>query len=91
MVLKSMMHKNSGQSLSFASSSALVKTTGEIYNLTKATSLRMGASASDRVILRFESGDKVDLIERTDVFWWKVKFNGKVGYVKAALLEKATD
>ena len=91
MVLKSMMHKNSGQSLSFASSSALVKTTGEIYNLTKATSLRMGASASDRVILRFESGDKVDLIERTDVFWWKVKFNGKVGYVKAALLEKASD
>ncbi len=91
MVLNSMLHKNSGQSLSYASSSANVKTTGAIYNLTKATSLRMGASASDRVILRFESGDQVDLIERTDVFWWKVKFNGKVGYVKAALLEKATN
>lgn len=91
MVMNSMMHKNAVQALSYASPSTNVKTTGELFELTKETSLRIGASASARVILRFEPDDQVDLIERTDVFWWKVKFNGKVGYVKAALLEKTAN
>ncbi len=64
-----------------------VKTTGLLFDLTAATSLRTGPSSSERVMLRFAAGDKVDLISKENVFWWMVKFKGKVGYVKAALLE----
>ena len=64
-----------------------VKTTGLFFDLTAATSLRTGPSSSERVMLRFTEGDKVDLISKENVFWWMVKFKGKVGYVKAALLE----
>lgn len=64
-----------------------VKTTGLLFDLTAATSLRTGPSSSERVMLRFTEGDKVDLISKENVFWWMVKFKGKVGYVKAALLE----
>lgn len=64
-----------------------VKTTGQLFELTAKTSFRIGPSSSERVLLRFSEGDVVDLIEKTNVFWWKIKFKGKVGFVKAALLE----
>jgi uncharacterized protein YgiM (DUF1202 family) len=66
---------------------AKVETKGVFYELTAKTSLRTGPSASERVLLRFSEGDRVDLISKTNVFWWYVKYRGKVGYVKAALLD----
>jgi len=60
----------------------------ESFFVTEPTSFRREATHKSGVILRFEAGDKVDLLEKTDRWWWKVKFKGSAGWVKAALLEK---
>lgn len=58
------------------------------YQLTQATSLREGSHHTTGVILRFSAGDEVEVLEKTDRWWWKVRFNGQVGYAKSALLKK---
>lgn len=62
--------------------------TGSYYFLIEKTSLRAEATSSSAVLLRFSAGDEVELVDKTNKYWWKVIFNGKVGYVKAAKLEE---
>ena len=54
--------------------------------LKEPTSLREGPSHETEVLLRFQSGDEVEILEKTDEFWWKARFDGQEGYVKAFLL-----
>jgi tetratricopeptide (TPR) repeat protein len=56
------------------------------YKLVNATSLREGPVHTTRVLLRFTAGNQVEVLEKTDDLWWKVRFKGKVGYAKAAML-----
>lgn len=56
------------------------------YKITEATSLREGPTHTTRILARFNSGDAVEVLEKTDEFWWKVRYKGKVGYAKAAAL-----
>lgn len=60
-----------------------------IYQVTQATSLREGSHHTTNVLLRFNPGDQVEVLEKTDHWWWKVQYNGKIGYAKAALLKKS--
>lgn len=60
----------------------------DLYIVTQATSLRQRATHKSNVLLRFAPGDEATLLEPTDKYWWKVVFNGKVGWVKKALLRK---
>lgn len=62
--------------------------TGLYYYLIDKTSLRSEATSQSTVLKRFRAGDEVELIEKTDKYWWKVIFNGQVGYVKAAKLQE---
>ena len=57
------------------------------YLLTGRTSLREGPTHTTGVILRFQAGDRVEVLEKTDQWWWRVRFGDKTGYVKAELLE----
>lgn len=57
------------------------------YKLLNATSLRSGPSHTTGVLLRFSPGNQVEVLEQTDQYWWKVRYNGKEGYVKAAALD----
>lgn len=57
------------------------------FILKEATSLRKEPTHTSPVLLRFETGDQVELLEKTDEFWWKVRYKGKTGFAKAALLE----
>jgi hypothetical protein len=57
------------------------------FRLREATSLRQGPSHETTVLLRFTAGNQVELLEKTNSSWWKVRYQGKTGYVKAALLE----
>ncbi len=65
-----------------------VNTASRNYQLTQATSLREGSHHTTGVILRFNAGDEVEVIEKTDRWWWKVSYKGQIGYAKAALLKK---
>lgn len=58
------------------------------YSVTRATSLRTEPNSQAKVILRFEPGDQVQVLESTGKYWWKVKFRGETGWAKSALLKK---
>ncbi len=57
------------------------------YRLTQETSLRRGATHESAILLRFQPGDEVEVLEKSEKFWWKVRFQGKTGYVKSFLLK----
>lgn len=55
--------------------------------VSKATSFRTGPDSKARVLLRFEPGDQVIVLDDSGEWWWKVSFDGKEGWVKRQLLE----
>jgi|GEM_PF-2338277 len=58
------------------------------YRLTGSTSLRIGPHHTTNVILRLRQGDEVRVLEQSDRWWWKVRFQNRVGYVKSQMLEQ---
>lgn len=60
-------------------------------NMVKVTThnlnLRTAPSIEDEIILTIPKGDKVEIIENSDL-WNKVKYNGKEGFVSSAYLTK---
>jgi hypothetical protein len=58
------------------------------YTLTQETSLREGPDSKARVLARFDAGDRVEVLDDSGKYWWKVVYNGKTGWAKAALLRK---
>lgn len=58
------------------------------YSLTGSTSLRTGPDHSKSIILRFRTDDEVELLEKTNNYWWKVKYGDLEGFVKATYLVK---
>ena len=58
------------------------------YKLTDITSLRIKPDSQSSVILRFNVGDNVEVINSSDEWWWEVIHNGKRGWVKRRLLKK---
>lgn len=59
-----------------------------LYRVTRETSLRTGPDAKEQVILRFRVGDRVEILDDSGYWWWKVRFDGKTGWAKKALLER---
>lgn len=59
-----------------------------LFQVTKATSFRERPASSSKVLRRLAPGDRLQVVEKTEYYWWKVVDNGRVGYVKALLLEK---
>ncbi|MCB0641258.1 MAG: SH3 domain-containing protein, partial [Phaeodactylibacter sp.] len=55
--------------------------------LTGETSLRQDATHKSSVLTRLYIGNEVELLEKTNQFWWKVRYQGMVGWVKAAKVE----
>lgn len=60
----------------------------KIYIITQNTSLRLKPDSSSKVIRRMRVNEKIKVIEKTNKYWWKVNFNGKIGYVKKLLLKQ---
>ncbi len=65
----------------------VIKPTLGSKSLIDKTSLRQTADSKAKVLLRFAKGDVVSVLEKTNVYWWKVEFKGQVGWVKARLLK----
>ncbi|MFN7118328.1 MAG: DUF5723 family protein [Saprospiraceae bacterium] len=78
---------NPAPQVSVQANPVVIKKPDETYSLPEATSFREGPSHETRTILRFPAGAKVLVIEKTNDLWWRVRYLGRPGYVKAALLE----
>lgn len=57
------------------------------YRLIQKTSLRTGPGSEYGVILRFDTSDRVTVIDNSGKWWWKVMYNGNIGWVKSRLLK----
>lgn len=57
------------------------------FEIIQRTSLRSEPDAQAKVMKRLAVGTKLELLEKTDVYWWKMKLDGQIGYVKQRLLE----
>ncbi len=57
-----------------------------VFVVNESTSLRSGPTHESNSLVRVRSGAKVNLLEKTNQFWWKVETNGQTGYIKAANL-----
>ena len=60
---------------------------GYRLNVIQKTSLRLRPNSQSQVILRFDVGDGVEILNDDGEWWWKVMFNGKVGWIKKQCLE----
>lgn len=58
------------------------------FKLSQNTSLRRAATHRSGIILRLKAGYQVEVLEKTNDSWWKVKFEEQMGFAKAALLEE---
>ncbi|MFK7946473.1 MAG: SH3 domain-containing protein [Saprospiraceae bacterium] len=58
-----------------------------IYRVVKETSLRDEASSKSRVISRLEVETLIEVIDDEGEWWWKVRYNNKIGWVKKKLLK----
>ncbi|MBR9920224.1 MAG: SH3 domain-containing protein [Bacteroidetes bacterium] len=56
------------------------------YRLVESTGMRAGPNQKSDNITRLRTGYEVELLERTNKYWWKVRYKDKVGYAKAAKL-----
>lgn len=52
--------------------------------------LRGGPSEDDIVLTWLLHGEVVQVIDKTDLNWWLVDFNGRTGYARAMYLEERT-
>lgn len=56
------------------------------FEIIQRTSLRSEPDAQARVMKRLAVGTNLELLEKTDKWWWKMKLGDQVGYVKQRLL-----
>ena len=59
----------------------------ETLKVIKRTSLRASPKSSSKVLKRLNKGDSVVVLKKTNKYWWRVRVDEKVGYIKALLLE----
>ncbi|MCB0706509.1 MAG: SH3 domain-containing protein [Saprospiraceae bacterium] len=56
------------------------------YRLSESTGMHSGPNQESENITRLRTGFEVELLERTNKYWWKIRYKGNVGYAKAAKL-----
>jgi|GEM_PF-5433988 len=59
-----------------------------LHTVTRETSLRAAAEAQARVYVRLKEGYRVEVLENSGRWWWKVRYKDRVGWAKRALLKK---
>lgn len=62
--------------------------TEKIYRTTTELKMREQADVSADMLLVLSKGAEVQLIEKTNSNWWKVKYNGVIGYVSSKYLSR---
>lgn len=60
----------------------------QFYSITKKTSLRKSANPKSKILKRLDVGTEMEFIEKIDKYWYKMRLNGKIGYVKSYRLKK---
>jgi len=54
----------------------------------ESVNMRAGASSSNALIMKINKGASVEVIEKVNADWWKIKYNEETGYVSSKFLSK---
>ena len=57
-----------------------------LYQTTSDTRFRSGPSVKYKSIGVIKSGEKVNVLEKTNSSWFKIEYNGKTGFISSKLL-----
>jgi len=60
----------------------------DFYRITHRTSLRENPDSKATVLLRLPEQGRVQVLESSGKYWWRVKYKGTIGWAKAALLQR---
>lgn len=66
----------------------VTKPVAETFKVLNISDLRTEASDSARSLFRLQKGNRVELLEKVNDTWWKVKYVARIGYVRASTLGK---
>ncbi|WP_289682985.1 SH3 domain-containing protein, partial [Romboutsia ilealis] len=58
-------------------------TTSEKGVTTANLNLREGASTSSKIIITIPKGKTIEIVDKSNSSWYKVKYSGKIGYVSS--------
>ena len=58
------------------------------YSITKRTSLRKTPNPKAKILKRLAVGTEMEFIKRIDKYWYQVRLDGRIGYVKSYRLVK---
>lgn len=58
------------------------------YTISSRTSLRAKPNSQSTVIQRLGVGTPIQILNKANKYWWQVKYQGKQGWVKSALINK---
>lgn len=67
---------------------APMKASTDYFVVTEKTSLRESPDSQAEVLLRLSVDAKMEVLDSSGKYWWKVQYNGRTGWVKSALLRK---
>ena len=67
----------------------LVNSEIQIYKVTSEfLNVRSGAGVAYELLFKINKGSPVELIEKVNTDWWKIKYNDKIGFVSHKYLSK---
>ena len=60
----------------------------DMYKCTSEVSMRLAAAPTARVLMKIMQGESVEVLEKTNADWWKIKYRDDTGYALSKTLSK---
>ncbi|HEY4797633.1 MAG TPA: DUF5777 family beta-barrel protein [Bacteroidia bacterium] len=65
-----------------------VEKTKDMYKANTVLNMRLNPSSSATLIMTISKGSMVEVVEKTNADWWKIKYNDETGFVSSKFLVK---
>lgn len=57
-----------------------------VYEIDSDVNLRKGPSNKKKILKTVAGGEKIQVLEKTNEFWWKVEYQGTEGYIASSFI-----
>ncbi|MDW3192676.1 MAG: SH3 domain-containing protein [Cytophagales bacterium] len=57
-----------------------------VYEIDSDVNLRKGPSNKKKILRTVAGGEKIEVLEKTNEFWWKVEYQGTEGYIASSFI-----
>lgn len=60
-----------------------------VYEINRDVNLRKGPDNQKRIIRTVPKGETIQLLEKTNEWWWQVEYKGKKGYIASNFISRS--